>query len=59
MQSDHGLVVQEALEDLTLQAEHQLVGVEDFDFVRACSVHPQGGIAGIAVLQQLLQPLQQ
>lgn len=59
MQGDNTLVAQEPLEDLTLEAEQQLMGVEDLGLIRGSRAHPQHRVAAVAVLQQLLQPLQQ
>lgn len=59
IQGDNTLIAQEPLEDLALEAEQQLVGVEDLGLIRGSRAHPQHRVAAVAVLQQLLQPLQQ
>lgn len=59
VQGHDALVAQEALEDLALEAQQQLVRVEHLGLVGGGRAHPQHRVAAIAVLQQLLQPLQQ
>lgn len=59
MQGEDALVAQETLKNLALEAEQQLVGVEDLGLVGGSRAHPQHRVAAVAVLQQLLQPLQQ
>lgn len=59
VQGHDALVAQEALEDLALEAQQQLVRVEHLGLVGGGRADPQHRVAAVAVLQQLLQPLQQ
>lgn len=57
---DHlALITQQLPEQLAVHPQQQAVGVEDADLVGARSPHPQDHVAGVALLQKLLQAPEQ
>lgn len=59
LQQHLALVTQQLSEKLTVHPQQQAVGVEGSDLIGAHSLHSQDGVTGVALLQQVLQSLEQ